>query len=396
MAPARKAPPRPPSGHVFRIDRKRGPQWYAKYRVPDGRQIQRKLGPAWTERGRPGAGYFTKRTAEAWLRDVLDEARRGTLPGLVKTDVTFAEAADEWLRYVEHDRGRKPSTIAGYRALLNSQLLPVFGEKPIESITTAEIEAWIGSVDRSPATQDQGARPHARHLQASEEGLRAAAEPGGRSREAADRAERRHRRLLRGGDYGVGPGSRIRAGCRDLPDRCLHRPAPRRASRPALARRGLRGPGHPRARELRGRRADDAEVRQGPLGPDGARRGRSPGEARSARELDQRRRSRLRRARRRLPRRPSPTPPLRRRAQASQPPQAPLPRPAPHLRHPHDRQGRHPPSPRVDGPRRHPDDDEVPPLRPREGDAALVAEAFEPEFSRKDRLLSSDASRRSQ
>jgi integrase len=153
MTATRKAPPRPPSGHVFRVDRKRGAQWYAKYRLPDGRQIQRKLGPAWTERGRPGAGYFTKRTAEAWLRDVLDEARRGTLPGLVKTDVTFAEAADEWLRYIEHDRGRKPSTIAGYRALLKSQLLPTFGEMPIESITTPGIEAWIGGVDRSPATR---------------------------------------------------------------------------------------------------------------------------------------------------------------------------------------------------------------------------------------------------
>jgi integrase len=153
MAATRQAPPRPPSGHVFRVDRKRGAQWYAKYRLPDGRQIQRKLGPAWTGRGRPGAGYFTKRTAEAWLRAMLDEARRGTLPGLVKTDVTFAKAAEEWLRYVEHDRSRKPSTIAGYRALLNSQLLPTFGEKPIESITTPEIEAWIGSVDRSPATR---------------------------------------------------------------------------------------------------------------------------------------------------------------------------------------------------------------------------------------------------
>ena len=153
MTATRKAPPRPPSGHVFRVDRKRGAQWYAKYRLPDGRQIQRKLGPAWTERGRPGAGYFTNRTAEAWLRDVLDEARRGTLPGLVKTDVTFAEAADEWLRYVEHDRGRKPSTIAGYRALLKSQLLPTFGKTPIESITTPEIEAWIAGVDRSPATR---------------------------------------------------------------------------------------------------------------------------------------------------------------------------------------------------------------------------------------------------
>jgi integrase len=153
MAPAKQAPPRPPSGHVFRVERKRGPQWYAKYRLPDGRQIQRRIGPAWTERGRPGAGYFTKRTAEAWLRDVLDEARRGTLPGLVKTDVTFAEAAEEWLRYVDHDRDRKPSTIAGYRALLRSQLLPTFGELPIESITTPMIEGWIAGVDRSPATR---------------------------------------------------------------------------------------------------------------------------------------------------------------------------------------------------------------------------------------------------
>jgi integrase len=115
--------------------------------------VQRRIGPAWTERGRPAAGYFTKRSAEEWLRGVLDEARRGTLPGLVKTDVTFAEAADEWLRYIEHDRDRKPSTLAGYRALLRSQLLPTFGELPIESITTPMIEAWVSGVERSPATR---------------------------------------------------------------------------------------------------------------------------------------------------------------------------------------------------------------------------------------------------
>ena len=49
--------------------------WYAKYRLPDGRQVQRKIGPAWPERGRPPAGHFTKRQAEDWLRDVLDQAR---------------------------------------------------------------------------------------------------------------------------------------------------------------------------------------------------------------------------------------------------------------------------------------------------------------------------------
>ncbi len=146
-------PARLPSGHVFRVERKRGPQWYAKYRLPDGRQVQRRIGPAWTERGRPPAGYFTKRTAEAWLVELLHEARRGTLAGMAQTGATFADAAAEWLRYIEHDRDRKPSTVAGYRAILRSQLLPAFGDAPIEAITTPMIESWIAGVDRSPATR---------------------------------------------------------------------------------------------------------------------------------------------------------------------------------------------------------------------------------------------------
>ncbi len=138
---------------MFRIERARGPVWYSKYRLPDGRQVQRRIGPAWTDRGRPPAGYFTKRTAEAWLRDVLDEARRGTLPGLVQTGATFADAAAEWLPYIEHDRRRKPSTVAGYKVIVPSQLLPAFGELPIETVTTSMIEKWIGSMERSPWTR---------------------------------------------------------------------------------------------------------------------------------------------------------------------------------------------------------------------------------------------------
>jgi integrase len=82
-----------PSGHVFRVEQKRGPVWYAKYRLPDGRQVQRRIGPAWTERGHPPAGYLTRRTAEAWLDELLGEARRGTLPGMVQTGATSADAA---------------------------------------------------------------------------------------------------------------------------------------------------------------------------------------------------------------------------------------------------------------------------------------------------------------
>jgi integrase len=147
---------------VSRIERKRGPIWYAKYRLPDGRQVQRKLGPAWTERGRPPAGYFTKRLAEDWLREVFDQARRGTLPGMVRTGATFADAAAEFMRYVEEDRALKPSTLRGYRSIVNAYLLPAFGARRLEDITTTDVERWrsgllsVGGEPRRQPSKDRG------------------------------------------------------------------------------------------------------------------------------------------------------------------------------------------------------------------------------------------------
>lgn len=134
---------RPVSGHVFRVERKRGPVWYAKYRLPDGRQVQKKLGPAWTRRGRPEAGYFTKTTAQAWLDSTLAAARRGELAGMVRTGATFSDAAAEWLRYCEHDRAVKPGTLTGYKSIVRV-LEREFGARPVESFTPELFEAWKG------------------------------------------------------------------------------------------------------------------------------------------------------------------------------------------------------------------------------------------------------------
>ena len=60
----------------------RGPVWYAKYRLPDGRQAQTTIGPAWTELGRLASGYFTKRLAEDWLATLLDQVRLVLLHGI--------------------------------------------------------------------------------------------------------------------------------------------------------------------------------------------------------------------------------------------------------------------------------------------------------------------------
>jgi integrase len=143
----------PISGHVYRFEGARGPVWRAKYRLPDGRQVHRTIGPAWTERGRPRAGWYTKRTAEAWLRDVLDQAHAGTLPGMVRTGVTFADACAEWLRYMEHDLDRKPSTLVEYRSSVRAHLVPAFGSLRLEDVTPEQIEAWKSTLRVSNRTK---------------------------------------------------------------------------------------------------------------------------------------------------------------------------------------------------------------------------------------------------
>ena len=86
---------------------------------------------------------------------MLVQARYGTLPGMVRTGATFADAAAEYLRYVEHDRGRKQSTVRGYRSMINTHLLPAFGPMPIEDVTTTAIETWIASYEGSPRSRNK-------------------------------------------------------------------------------------------------------------------------------------------------------------------------------------------------------------------------------------------------
>jgi len=140
-----------PTGSVFRREGKRGPVWYARYRLPSGRHIQKKIGPAWTDRGRPPAGYFTKRTAEAWLRSVLDEARRGTLPGMVRTGARLSDAAAEWLRYCEQERACKRSTLTEYRHAADV-IVRGLGDPALEDVTPEMIERWKASLTASNRT----------------------------------------------------------------------------------------------------------------------------------------------------------------------------------------------------------------------------------------------------
>jgi len=61
---------------------------------------------------------------------------------MVTTGATFADAAAEFMCYAERDRAPKPSTLRGCRSIVRAYLLPAFGERRLEDITTAEVERW--------------------------------------------------------------------------------------------------------------------------------------------------------------------------------------------------------------------------------------------------------------
>jgi integrase len=129
------------TGHLYRIERKKGPVWGWKIRLPYGGQERHVIGPEWQGKGRPPQGYFTKRTARALLEERLTDLRRGIgVPAQVNT--TFGDAAEEWFSHGRAEKGWKPSTIRDYRSALNRHLLPAFESAPLESITASRIDRW--------------------------------------------------------------------------------------------------------------------------------------------------------------------------------------------------------------------------------------------------------------
>src|SRR5690348_5435403 len=103
------------TGHVRHVERARGDVFYARVRRPDGTQINRRLGRVWQKRGRPPAGFHTKATAEQELIRLLAEANEQAIKP-TPTNVSFKVAAEEWLRFSEHDRQCRQSTLVDYRA----------------------------------------------------------------------------------------------------------------------------------------------------------------------------------------------------------------------------------------------------------------------------------------
>ena len=92
--------------------------------------------------GETAAGHYTKKLAEEALREILTDAQRGTLAGLDKSGVTFADAAAEFVRYASDVRQVDDVTVRDYRGVIDGYLLDAFGSEPLESITPDMIDSY--------------------------------------------------------------------------------------------------------------------------------------------------------------------------------------------------------------------------------------------------------------
>jgi integrase len=150
-----------PTGH---LQIKGGPgrrRYFALWRDADGRH-QRLLGPAHvkdsgrrTPRGAivwragdgplPSPDHLTPADAAVALRELLASAPTKPTPAGQRAPgaITFGEACAEWLRYIEKERKRTPSTLADYRSCVRVWLVPAFGaDTPVGAIDTDTIDSW--------------------------------------------------------------------------------------------------------------------------------------------------------------------------------------------------------------------------------------------------------------
>ena len=217
--------------------------------------------------------------ARCWTKRALE-----CCPGWCGRACPSQTRVGEYLRYVEHDLDRKPSTLTDYRSVIRAHLLPAFGSLRLEDVTADRIEAWKGTLRMSNRTKVKlltvlnGIMARARRVH------RLPVNP------MADVEKPRHRRSTAievfspEEVHGARPGGGLRAGRSDLPHRGVHRASARRARGASLARRRLRRAADSRVRLVRWRPSDDAEEREGPIGPARAcRRGdaRATGPARA-------------------------------------------------------------------------------------------------------------------
>ena len=111
------------------VTQQRSGRYAVRYCLPNGQRVS------------AGKTFVRKADAEAWAADRRREIARGKRKGPEK--ITFTAYATTWLAG-RHVAGRpiKPRTRAHYQDILDSHLLPTFGNRQLGAITPKDVRDW--------------------------------------------------------------------------------------------------------------------------------------------------------------------------------------------------------------------------------------------------------------
>lgn len=93
------------------------------------------------ERGREHTQRFDRKVdAQAWIENVVVEHATGTYVDPKAKSALFSTLAERWF---ETKAGKSAKTVAGYRSILDTQVLPRWANVPVGEIQYEDVQSWV-------------------------------------------------------------------------------------------------------------------------------------------------------------------------------------------------------------------------------------------------------------
>jgi integrase len=117
----------------------KGSRWRARYVDDQGREHAK--------------GFRRKVDAQQWLNQEVSDQVTGTWTDPAMTAVAFGVIAEKWLAT---KAPRSAKTVAGYRSLLDTIVLPQWRDVPLRDVRYDDLQVWIAGLSENGSARFEG------------------------------------------------------------------------------------------------------------------------------------------------------------------------------------------------------------------------------------------------
>ncbi|BBY31498.1 tyrosine-type recombinase/integrase [Mycolicibacterium sediminis] len=129
-------------------------RWHKRVKAPDGTTRTERSAvygkvSRWRVRWVDSTGsertksFQRKPDAQAYVNGLTADVQRGEYVDPRKSAETFGSVAEQWFATKQH---RKPKTVAGYRSLLDTVILPRWEDVPLKRLDYESYSTWLGAL----------------------------------------------------------------------------------------------------------------------------------------------------------------------------------------------------------------------------------------------------------